>query len=277
MLAEELQDLYDSSGAADFGIVYREFTGILAQACASYLTPNAAETERLAFYRSLKTRDLVLARACLAGNREAWERLVRDYRHKLFLMSCGIAKDEGAARELADSLFAQLFGLRERRDGNRSSKLAYYTGRASLECWLRAVIAQEYVNRFRSQRKFVGLECAEPSYDAGERAAADPVSSEALDAALGELNAERRFLLAAYYLDERSLAELGRILMLHETTVGRRLDKTLKTVRKRTLHHLRRLGLSMKAAEEALDCDMRELAVDVRSRLLMTGEALRAD
>ncbi len=271
-MSEELQDLYDNSGAADFGIVYGEFTRILAHASTAYLSPNASEAERLAFYRSLKIRDLMLARACLAGNEEAWERLVRDYRHKLFLISCGIAKEEGAARELADSLFAELFGLRERRDGSRPSKLAYYTGRASLECWLRAVIAQEHVNRFRSQRKFVALECAEPRYEAARRETAEPVLSEALDTALGELNPEQRFLLAAHYLDERSLAELGRMLMLHETTIGRRLDKTLKTVRKRTLHHLRRLGLSMKAAEEALDCDMRELAVDVRSRLLTTGE-----
>lgn len=272
-MAEELQDLYDNSGAVDFGIVYGEFTRILAHASAAYLRPNAAETERLGFYRSLQIRDLMLARACLAGNEEAWERLVSNYRHKLFLISCRIAKDEGTARDLADSLFAELFGLRERRDGNRPSKLAYYTGRAPLECWLRAVVAQEYVNRFRAQRKFVGLECAQPHYQATQRETAEPILNEALDAALGELSADQRFLLAAHYLDERSLAELGRILMLHETTIGRRLDKTLKTVRKRTLHHLRRLGLSMKAAEETLDCDMRELAVDVRSRLLMTGDA----
>jgi RNA polymerase sigma-70 factor, ECF subfamily len=272
-VAEGLQDLFDNSGAADFGIVYHEFTRILVQASAAYLSLDAAEPERLAFYRSLKIRDLVLARACLAGNEDAWERLVGDYRHKVFLISCGIAKNEGAARELADSLFAELFGLRERRDGNRFSKLAYYTGRASLECWLRAVIAQEHVNRFRRERKFIALECAEPHFQASQRKTAEPVLNDALDAALGELSAERRFLLAAHYLDERSLAELGRILMLHETTVGRRLDKTLKTVRKRTLHHLRRLGLSMKAAEEALDCDMRELTIDVRSRLLSAREA----
>jgi RNA polymerase sigma-70 factor (ECF subfamily) len=94
-----------------------------------------------------------------------------------------------------------------------------------------------------------------------------------LDSALAELNDEQRFLLAAYYLDGRSLAELGRMLLRHETTVSRRIDKTLRTVRKRTLHHLRRLGLTMAAAEEALHCDVRDLTLDVRTRLLVAREA----
>ncbi len=270
-MTRELQDLYGRSSAANFGITEEEFARILSEAASE-----VAEVERHAFYRSLKIEDLILARACLAGNGEAWETLVGCYRHKLFLMACRIARNECIARELADSLFAELFGIRERRDGSSASKLACYTGRASLESWLRAVLAQEYVNRFRRERKFVRLEDTEPQHSQAEMAECDnanPVVAEALDTALVELSAEQRFLLAAYYLDERSLVELSRMLMLHETTIGRRIDKTLKTVRKRTLHHLRRLGMSMTAAEEALHCDIRELELDVRSRLLVAGEA----
>ena len=61
------------------------------------------------------------------------------------------------ARELADSLYADLYGTRT-ADGRRISKLNSFTGRGSLEGWLRAVLAQEYVNRFRRQQRLVSLE-----------------------------------------------------------------------------------------------------------------------
>ena len=56
------------------------------------------------------------------------------------------------AREIADSLYADLYGL-ENRDGNRQSLFRYYQGRSSLATWLRAVLAQRYVDRLRAQRR----------------------------------------------------------------------------------------------------------------------------
>ena len=40
----------------------------------------------------------------------------------------------------------------------RSSKLVFYTGRGSLEGWLRTVMAQEFINRYRKQKRTVSLE-----------------------------------------------------------------------------------------------------------------------
>ena len=81
-----------------------------------------------------------------------------------------IAKESSAARELADSLYADLYGTTT-RDGQRISKLASYTGRGSLEGWLRTVMAQEFVNRFRRQRRLVSLD--EESEDGAQFAATD--------------------------------------------------------------------------------------------------------
>lgn len=282
-MTNDLQDLYRRSRASTFGITSEEFGRILVEAGRTCLSSDAGETERYAFYQELHLEDLVLARACVAGHQDAWEALVTRYRHKLFVMALGIAKDECAARELADSLFAELFGIREQKNGKSSSKLLYYTGRASIEGWMRALLAQAYVNGFRLQRRFVSVANAEgqigspniqqPPAELEQSTSVSPVLAEALDAALAEISEEQRFLLAAHYLDGHSLAELGRMLLRHETTVGRRIDKTLRIVRKRTLHHLRCLGLDMAAAEEALHCDVRDLRLDVRSRLLVAREA----
>ena len=63
----------------------------------------------------------------------------------------------GGARELADSIYADLFGLQE-RDGERRSLFRYFHGRSSLATWLRAVLAQRYVDRVRSSRRLTPLD-----------------------------------------------------------------------------------------------------------------------
>ena len=72
-------------------------------------------------------------------------------------MALHITRDAAHAAELADSLFADLYGVNT-RDGIRRSKLVFYTGRGSLEGWLRTVMAQEFINRYRKQKRTVSLE-----------------------------------------------------------------------------------------------------------------------
>jgi hypothetical protein len=89
-------------------------------------------------------------------------------------------------------------------------------------------------------------------------------------AALGE---EERFVLAAYYLDERTLAEVGRMLGAHESTVSRRLEKITARLRKDILKRLCRNGIAKRAAEEMLALDVRDLGVDVREKLAQERRA----
>src|ERR1035438_338514 len=72
-------------------------------------------------------------------------------------MALHITRDNAHAADLADSLFADLYGVNA-RDGVRKSKLLSYTGRGSLEGWLRTVMAQEFVNRYRKQKRAVSLD-----------------------------------------------------------------------------------------------------------------------
>ena len=74
-----------------------------------------------------------------------------------------------------------------------------------------------------------------------------------------EQPAEERFLLAAYYLDEKTLAEIAAVLRVHEATISRRLKRATEAVRKRLLRNLEKSGMSRKAAEEALGTDPRDV------------------
>jgi RNA polymerase sigma-70 factor (ECF subfamily) len=266
-------ELYKRSRGAELGLTLAAFEGILQEICRRYLAAEAGATDRNAFLASLRVEELALARACAAGHERAWEVFLTRYREKLYDIAGYIAKEASAARELADSLYADLYGT-TLRDGQRVSKLASYTGRGSLEGWLRTVLAQEYVNRYRRQRRLVSLD--EESEEGVQFAAAvpepvaqvDPRVEAATDEALAELSSEDRFVLASYYLDSRTLAEIARILHVHESTISRKLDKLAKSLRKRILAALGRSGMSRQQAQEALEVDVRDLRVNLRSRLV---------
>jgi RNA polymerase sigma-70 factor, ECF subfamily len=225
------------------------------------------------FLALLRLDELILARACAAGNDRAWEVFLNRYRATLYESAYQIAKEESAARALADSLYAELYGVNEKGQ-QRASKLLYYQGRGSLQGWLRTVVAQEYVNRYRSTRRETSLDAA---LDEGQQFAAaepetsvtDPRVESAATAELAALEPEERFLLAAYYLDRRTLAEIAKLQRVHESTISRKLERVASGLRKRIRKRMMQAGMSARQADEAMqDVDVRDLRVNV-------GETLR--
>jgi RNA polymerase sigma-70 factor, ECF subfamily len=254
-----------------FGISRAEFETWLLAIAQKYLPTEGSQQEAQAFILSLRLEDLALAKACAAGHERAWEQFMARFRELLYDAALGIAKESSQAKDLADSVYADLYGMSE-RDGKRVSKLSSYTGRGSLEGWLRTVIAQEFINRYRSRKRLVSLEEEE---EAGAQfAASEPVPSTSdsridtvIDQALATLDGESRTILSAYYLDGRKLAEIGRLLGFHEATASRKLDRITKALRKSIRDGLVKSGMSKRQAEEALETDVRDLGVDVRQSL----------
>ncbi len=264
--------LFEKSGGASYGLSEGEFGRILKDVVRKYLPADANCDDAEELLTSLRVEELALARACAAGDEHAWELFLTRYREKLYGAAYSIAREDATARELADSLYADLYGTGTRA-GERVSKLNSYMGRGSLEGWLRTVLAQEYVNRYRSGRRLVSLE--EQSEDGRQFAVADPGPAVTVDArleaatdeALATLAAEDRFILAAYFLDGHTLAEIARMLNVHESTISRKVDRAVKHVRKRIRDGLVARGMSRRQADEALETDVRDLAVNVRARL----------
>jgi len=279
--------LYERSGAAAYGVSAGQFLTVLDEILHKYFGPasNSAHSlaeQRADFCAGLRLQELALARACAEGNERAWQDFISRYRQKLYSMALHITRDGAHAAELADSMFADLYGVNA-RDGLRRSKLVFYTGRGSLEGWLRTVMAQEFINRYRKQKRTVSLE--EQTEEGVQFAATvsepactfDRTSDQRLEAAtdeaLAELSAEDRFTLASYYLDGRTLAEIARTLGLHESSVSRRLDRLATGLRKRILAGLRSQGMSHAQATEALETDVRDIQLNLRSRLTQDSGA----
>jgi RNA polymerase sigma-70 factor (ECF subfamily) len=267
-----LGELHVSGGCDKIGLTRESLAAILCEVGAKHIAETASENEVRTFFLSLRIDELALARACAAGHNSAWEIFLTRYREKLYQSALRIAREDSAARELADTLYADLYGTNIRQ-GQRVSKLASYTGRGSLEGWLRTVLAQEYVNRYRRTKRLVSLD--EESEEGIQFRAPDPDPvppadsrlAEATDEAIAALFAEDRMVLSAYYLDDRTLAEIARMLGVHESTISRKLDKLAKGIRKQILTGLGRRGMSRRQAEEALEVDVRDLQLDIRRSL----------
>jgi RNA polymerase sigma-70 factor, ECF subfamily len=202
--------------------------------------------------------DLQLARQCAAGDEAAWDRFVRDYRPILYRAADAL-DPAGGARDIADALYAELYGVRE-RDGERQSLFRYFHGRSSLATWLRAVLAQRFVDRHRAEQRLRPLppereDAAAPGADPDpERARFLSLVQQALSRAIGRLGDRDRLRLGCYYVQDLTLAETGRVLQEHEATASRQLARTRRDLRAEVERALRDdAGLSPEQVARCLE------------------------
>jgi RNA polymerase sigma-70 factor (ECF subfamily) len=269
-----LDELWRASAVPSWGLERDEFDRIIADAGIAQnfgLDAGVAATRRqqAEFFRGLRLDDLVLARACTAGIELAWEHFIAQHRQPLIRAAIAITGSETLGRDLADQLYAELYGL-NMREGERRCPLLSYRGRGSLMGWLRTTLAQRHVDHHRRCRREQPLgEIDVPAAVPSPQTPGAELSQleRAIEQALEERDAEERFLLAAYYLDGQTLLQIARVLEVHEATVSRKLRRATEETRKQVLRNLRRDGLSRRAAEETLGADPRDLEVNLKQIL----------
>lgn len=239
-----------------WGVTASQFQSLLNRSAAqrfSDVSPDARTVE--SFAESLHCKDLALASACAAGNSAAWDFFVNNYRPELYRAARAIAGDS-AGREIADSLYADLYGLRGSQTGERKSPLDYFLGRSKLSTWLHAVLSRKHIDEIRRTRKTESLDDPPPG-DSGSapriEIAAPPALGDqdpdrerylallqsVLAGVLAALPGRDRLRLAYYYVDELTLAQIGKILGEHEATASRKIERTRGEVREQVDYVLR--------------------------------------
>ena len=222
-------------------------------------TPDAGTLSR--YLASLHLEDLALACACASGDEPAWEHFVLVQRPLLYRAADSLDPG-GGARDLADSLYADLFGLGEHA-GERQSLFRYFHGRSSLTTWLRAVLAQRHVDRLRTSRRSESLPDEDSPF--ALPAPGRPIEPDrdrylglirtALERAVANLAARDRLRLACYYAQELTLAQTGRMLGEHEATASRGLARTRGVIRQAVERYLREeSGLSDAEVTRCFEC-----------------------
>ncbi len=209
--------------------------------------PQAALESVKEFIDKLQADDLCLIVACEQGNQKAWGDLVERFSATVRSAARSASSNEDQAEDLAQSIWAELHGLRVRDDGKPAGKLAYYSGRGSLAGWLRAVVAQLAVDQHRKQSRLVQTEedsdfdriiqdgqdeqswsghggSVNPELEISKKLASAQLQ-KALAKSIGHLSAEDRLLVKLYYFDGLRLREAGAVLGVHEATASRRVTR----------------------------------------------------
>lgn len=196
-----------------------------------------SEDELDRYFDSLHLSDLALACACAMGKESAWDHFVTTFRPAMY-RAADAMDPNGGAREIADALYAELFGLRE-KDGIRQSVFRYFHGRSSLATWLRSVVAQRFVDRHRDTKRFAPL--PDESLTTTSAGATPPPNPDraryvsalrtVLAAVIAALDPRDRLRLACYYAQEMTLAQIAKLTREHEATVSRNLARTRREIR----------------------------------------------
>ena len=215
----------------------------------------SAESARIdQFVDGLHADDLCLVIACERGDGPAWAELFEGYGTTVRSAARAASSNEDAAEDLAQSIWAELHGLKTRADGQPAGKLGYYSGAGSLGGWLRAVVGQLAIDRHRREARLVQPEedadldrlaqDVEPdnfgalhSSPSPEEALANKLATadveKALAQAVSALDSEDRLLMKLYYFDGLRLREAGAVLGVHEATASRRLTRIHREIRER--------------------------------------------
>jgi RNA polymerase sigma-70 factor, ECF subfamily len=242
--------LFTQSKASSWGLSEDEFSAALARSAKKSLTCEPSTSALQEYLSALHLEDLALASACAEGRVAAWEFFVATYQPYLRAAAGAILRCPAAspnALELADSLLADLYGLTEGKRADRSL-FRYFHGRSSLKTWLRAVLAQRHVDAFRAGARLTQLpEDQNGASTAQHRNSGDGVRAPStpdphrprylslftrtMEVALGLLDPLDTDRLRLYYVEQQTLADIGRSLGEHESSVSRNLERIRRQLR----------------------------------------------
>jgi RNA polymerase sigma-70 factor len=249
---DSIDRLYSTSNAAAWHVSRTSFAGALWQSFERRFGAGArpvTRAEAATFLDSLHAADLALAIGCRDGDADAWRHLVATYRAPVDAFARAVLGNSSRAGEIADSLWADLYGLRG-ADGDRRSPLAHYGGRSSLMSWLRVVVTRLEADQWRATRR---MEPLREDRDGNSNGIADGTAppdpdrarllaalERSLNEALNALSPDDRLRLSYYYVQNLTLAQTAALIGEHESSASRNLARARTAIRDRVMRTLRR-------------------------------------
>jgi RNA polymerase sigma-70 factor (ECF subfamily) len=152
----------------------------------------------------------------VTGN-QAFERLLDEYRDKVFRLACSLLGDEAAAEDATQETFLKIW-----------RSLAGFRGDSSVSTWIYAIARNTCLTRRRiaARDQTFSLDEADaaaiPSHDTPAGAAAD------LRVAIANLPAKYARVLTLFYLEDRSYLQVALALDLPMGTVKTYLHRAKK-------------------------------------------------
>ncbi len=250
---DTIDRLYSLSNAATWHVSRASFSSALLKSFTHRFGPDDAtipHADAVNFLNSLHASDLALAIGCRDGDADAWRHLVSTYRASVDAFARAALSNSSRASEIADSLWADLYGLRGANNGARRSPLEHYGGRSSLMSWLRVVVTRLEADQWRATRRMEPLdETRDGNPGAVDNGSASPdpdrvrliaALERSLRDAVNALSPDDRLRLSYYYVQDLTLAQTAAILGEHESSASRNLSRARTAIRECVTRTLRR-------------------------------------
>jgi len=249
---DTIDRLYSSSNAAAWRVSQSSFASALWRSFDRRFGADASVVKRadaVTFLVSIHAADLALAIGCRDGDADAWRHLVATYRAPVDAFARAVLGNSSRTSEIADSLWADLYGLRG-SNGDRRSPLDHYGGRSSLMSWMRVVVTRLEADQWRATRRMEPLDEARDGNSAvSDNGTASPDPDRArligalersLSEAVNALSPDDRLRLSYYYVQDLTLAQTAALLREHESSASRNLARTRTAIRECVTRTLRR-------------------------------------
>ena len=148
----------------------------------------------------------------------ALERLLDDYRHKVFRMAVAMLRDAARAEDVTQDIFIKLWRA-----------LPIYDGRASVGTWLYTIARNTCLSAIRADgyRRTTALD----DVDAVEPSASSTTPlAISVEQCLSRLPGVQRQVVTLFYMQERSVSDVAGMLDLPEGTVKSHLHRARRAL-----------------------------------------------
>lgn len=235
-------------------ITSAQFITYAAQRVGVWPSPSAPLAE-------LRLPDLFLACGCALKDNEAMTTFERTHVAKVGLFVRKLRLSAAMRDDLVQLLREKLLV----GTATSAAKIFSYSGKGSLEGWLRVSAVHAAMNLLRTEKRYVPEGEPEAIFDTPEvlqfRAENEGALAGAVKQALAGMSERERALLKLYFLEELSLERIAAIYQVHLSTVGRWIEKARETLLAATQAELRaRLKVSDEEIEDLWAAASAELA-----------------
>lgn len=142
---------------------------------------------------------------CLAGKRQAQEKLYAMFSAKMFGICLRYCKNYDEAKDILQEGFVKVF-----------SKLEQFNFAGSFEGWVRRIIVNTAIEKLRSQNRNVPLEYAPESFDEIEEDEFPLISTTEMLSMIQELPAQYKMVFNLYVFEKLQHKEIAEMLGISE-------------------------------------------------------------
>lgn len=173
-----------------------------------------------------------LVRRCIAGEPEAFDRLVREYMNTVLGLAYNYTGDYHTAQDLAQETFIQAFqSIEKLRDGSR------------FKIWLLRIARNKCIDHIRRKPRWLSLdetrelrrEAFSKAAAAGEPDGGEGFTEEDLISVLQSLRKDYREIFVMKHIDNLSYREIAELLHMTVSAVGEKLYRVRSMIRERLM------------------------------------------